>query len=179
MRKSNTEPVESPQDSTSMVAIRASRSRRSRPGQRTSYVCVALGLLVAGCIGSSTPSDGPPVYAGTTCAELAREWGDEVDRRITTIIDGPDVVNEMAKSSRNIDALALTSTALSVHMDHLGLLNECDMPEFLPIAEQEFSDQLRSGAGEILHDGEPVATYDEWYSDMQRFLGVIDFEDTD
>ena len=29
------------------------------------------------------------------------------------------------------------------------------------------------------HDGEPVATYDEWYSDMQRFLGVIDFEDTD
>jgi hypothetical protein len=147
--------------------------------RRTSYVCLALGLLVAGCTGSSTPPDGPPVYTGTTCAELAHEWGEEVDRRITTIIDGPDVVNEMAKSSRNIDALALTSTALSVHMDHLGLLNECDMPEFLPIAEQEFSDKLRAGAGEILHDGNPVATYDKWYADMQRFLGVIDFEDTD
>jgi hypothetical protein len=162
-----------------MVAVRSSRSRRSRPGQRTLYFCLALGLLVAACTGSSTPSNGPPVYAGTTCAQLAHEWGQEVDRRITTIIDGPDVVNGMAKSSRNIDALALTSTALSVHMDHLGLLNECDMPEFLPIAEHEFSDKLRAGAGEILHDADPVATYDDWYSDMQRFLGVIDFEDTD
>jgi hypothetical protein len=162
-----------------MVAVRSSRSRRWGAARRTSYVCLALGLLVAGCTGSSTPPDGPPVYTGTTCAELAHEWGEEVDRRITTIIDGPDVVNEMAKSSRNIDALALTSTALSVHMDHLGLLNECDMPEFLPIAEQEFSDKLRAGAGEILHDGNPVATYDKWYADMQRFLGVIDFEDTD
>jgi len=162
-----------------MVAVRTSRSRRSRPDRRTSSVCLALGLFVAGCTGSSTPPDGPPVYAGTTCAELAHEWGEEVDRRITTIIDGPDVVNGMAKSSRNIDALVQASTALSVHMDHLGLLNECDMPEFLPIAEQEFSGKLRAGAGAILHDADPVATYDEWYADMQRFLGVIDFEDID
>ena len=162
-----------------MVAVRSSRSRHSRSGPRMSYVSLALGLLVAACIGSSTPSDGPPVYTGTTCAELAHEWGQEVDRRITTIIDGPAVVQGMAKSSRNIDALVLASTALSVHMDDLGLLNECDMPEFLPIAEQEFSDKLRSGVGEILHDADPVAMYDEWYADMQRFLGVIDFEDTD
>ena len=80
-----------------MVAVRTSRSRRSRPDRRTSSVCLALGLFVAGCTGSSTPPDGPPVYAGTTCAELAHEWGEEVDRRITTIIDGPDVVNGMAK----------------------------------------------------------------------------------
>ena len=160
-----------------MVAVRSSSSRHWVAARRTLFVCLAFGLIVSGCIGSSTPS--APVYTGTTCAQLAHEWGQEVDRRITTIIDGPGVVNGMAKSSRNIDALVLASTALSAHMDHLGLLNECDMPEFLPIAEQEFSDKLRAGAGEILHDADPVATYDDWYSDMQRFLGVIDFEDTD
>jgi hypothetical protein len=101
--------------------------------RRASSACLALGLLVVGCTGSTTQPDETPVYTGTTCAELAQEWGEEVDRRITAIIDGPDVVNDQAKSAQNTDALVLASTAMSVHMDHLGLLNECDMPEFLPM----------------------------------------------
>ena len=145
--------------------------------RRVSSVCLALGLLVVGCTG--TQPDETPVYAGTTCADLAREWGEEVDRRITGIIDGPDVVNGSAKSARNTHALVLASTAMSEHLDHLGLLNECDMPEFLPIAEQEFSDKLRSAAGTILYDAQPVATYDDWHTNMESILRVIDSDDTD
>jgi len=137
-----------------------------------------LGLLVAGCSFTTQP-DETPVYAGTTCAELAQEWGEEVDRRVTGIIDGPDVVNGQAKSARNTHALVLASTAMSEHMNHLGLLNECDMPEFLPIAEQEFSEQLRAEAGTILYDSEPVATYNDWHTNMESILLVIDSEDTD
>ena len=169
------EPVESPQDSTSAVRV----GRMLRLARASFLAALAVGLLVAGCAGSSSRLDEIPVYTGTTCAGLAHEWGEEVDRRITAIIDGPDVVTDLGKSAQNIQALTLASTALSMHMDGLGLLNECDMPEFLPIAEQEFSDKLRANAGAILYDGDPVATYDDWYSDMQRFLGVIDFEDTD
>ena len=146
--------------------------------RRASYTCLALGLLVAGC-SFTTQSDETPVYAGTTCAELAQEWGEEVDRRVTGIIDGPDVVNGQAKSARNTHALVLASTAMSEHMNHLGLLNECDMLEFLPIAEQEFSEQLRAEAGTILYDSEPVATYDDWHTNMESILLVIDSEDTD
>jgi hypothetical protein len=147
--------------------------------RRASYACLALGLLVVGCTGSTTQPDETPVYTGTTCAELAQEWGAEVDRRITAIIDGPNVVNDQAKSAQNTHALVLASTAMSVHMNHLGLLNECDMPEFLPIAEQQFSDKLRSEAGTILYDADPVATYDDWYTKVQGVLLVIDSEDTD
>lgn len=147
--------------------------------RRASSVCLAVGLLVGGCAGSTTQPDETPVYAGTTCGELATEWGQEVDRRITAIIDGPDVVNGSAKSARNTHALVLASTAMSEHMNHLGLLNECDLPEFLPIAEQEFSDKLRSEAGTILYDAQPVATYDDWHTNMESILLVIDSEDTD
>ena len=147
--------------------------------RRVSSACLALGLLVVGCTGSTTQPDETPVYSGTTCADLAKEWGEEVDRRITGIIDGPDVVNGQAKSARNTHALVLASTAMSVHMDHVGLLNECDMPEFLPIAEQAFSDKLRSEAGTILYDAQPVATYVDWHTDMESILLVIDSEDTD
>ena len=149
------------------------------PTRRVSSACLALGLLVVGCTGSTTQPDETPVYSGTTCADLAKEWGEEVDRRITGIIDGPDVVNGQAKSARNTHALVLASTAMSVHMDHVGLLNECDMPEFLPIAEQAFSDKLRSEAGTILYDAQPVATYVDWHTNMESILLVIDSEDTD
>ena len=147
--------------------------------RRASYALLALALLVVGCSGSTTQPDETPVYTGTTCAELAREWGQEVDRRITDIIDGPEVVNGQAKSAQNTDALVLPSTALSVHLTHVGMLNECDMPEFLPIAEREFSDKLRSGAGTILYDADPVATYDDWHAKMESILLVIDSADTD
>jgi hypothetical protein len=80
----------------------------------------------------------------------------------------------MAKSARNTDALVRASTALSEHMAHSGILDECDMPEFLPIAEREFSDKLGAEAGGIRFDGTPVATYDDWHSNMQTLLRVID-----
>ena len=123
--------------------------------------CLALGLLMAGCMGSAGNATQPPfcdgitaevggcdedqpTYTGTTCAELAREWGDEVDRRLTAVIDGPAVDGE-AKSVQQSNVLVLTSTRLSMYMDRTGLLDSCDLREFLPIAEEQFSDKLREG----------------------------------
>jgi hypothetical protein len=152
--------------------------------------CLALGLLVAGCMGSAEPSscDGisaraggcdedQPTYSGTTCAELAREWGDEVDRRLAVVIDGPAVVDGEAKSARQTSVLVLASTRLSMYMDGAGLLDSCDLPEFLPIAEQQFSDKLREGVGSIIYDGEPVVSYEEWPTDAKRYINVIDMDD--
>jgi hypothetical protein len=154
---------------------------------------VVLGLLVAGCVGTGEPTEAPlcdgipadmggcskdqPAYTGVTCEELAEQWGSEVDRRLTAIIDGPAVVEGEAKSVQQTTALVLVSTRLSQYMDRLGLLDDCDLPEFLPIAELQFSKQLRDGAGSILYDGDPAATYEEWFADMQKFIRVIDNDD--
>jgi hypothetical protein len=169
--------------------------RRHKIGvkRRFAPACLALGLLVAGCIGSAEPTEPPlcdgitanvggcdedqPTYTGTTCAELAREWGDEVDRRLSAVIDGPAVVDGETKSVQQTDVLALTSTRLSLYMDRTGLLDSCDLPEFLPIAEERFSDKLHDGVGSIIYDGEPVVSYEEWLADMEKFIAVIDTDD--
>lgn len=169
--------------------------RRHKVGVNRPFapVCLALGVLVAGCMGTAEPTQRPlcdgitaevggcdedqPAYTGTTCAELAREWGDEVDRRLTGVIDGPGVVDGKAKSARQTDVLVLTSSRLSMYMDRTGLLDSCDLPEFLPIAEAEFTDKLREGVGSIIYDGDPVVRYEEWRADMERFIAVIDGDD--
>src|SRR5262245_21042381 len=163
-------PVESPQDSTSPAGV-------GLEGHLLVLGLLTLAFLVAGCSDSGAPADAEPTYAGTTCAALAQEWGHWVDRRLTADIDGPDIVDDMAKSARNTDALVRASTELSVHMAHIGILDECDMPEFLPIAEREFSDKLRAEAGSILFDDDPPATYDDWHANMQTIVRVIDDED--
>ena len=166
--------------------------RKSMLGVKRPFTsaCLALGLLVASCTGSAEPTscDGvsaraggcdedQPTYSGTTCAELAREWGDEVDRRLATVIDGPAVVDGEAKSARQTSVLVLASTRLSMYMDGAGLLDSCDLPEFLPIAEERFSDKLREGVGSIIYDGEPVVSYEEWLADAKRYINVIDMDD--
>ena len=169
------------------------RASRPRGSAAFAATCLALGVLIAGCLGSAEPTKPPlcddisataggcdadqPAYTGTTCADLAREWGDEVDRRLTAVIDGPAVVEGEAKSAQQTSVLVLTSTRLSMYMDRAGLLDSCDLPEFLPIAEGQFSDKLREGVGEIIYDGEPVVSYEAWLADMERFIAVIDTED--
>ena len=169
--------------------------RRHKLGVKRPFAlaCLALGVLVSGCMGSAEPTqrlscDGitaevggcdedRPAYTGTTCAELAREWGDEVDRRLTGVIDGPGFVDGKAKSARQTDVLVLASTRLSMYMDRTGLLDSCDLPEFLPIAEAQFTDKLREGVGSIIYDGDPVVSYEKWRADMARFIAVIDGDD--
>ena len=169
------------------------RQHKLEVKQTFAPACLALGLLVAGCMGSaertqSSICDGisakaggcdedQPTYSGTTCAELAREWGDEVDRRLSAVIDGPTVVDGEAKSARQTSVLVLASTRLSTYMDGAGLLDSCDLPEFLPLAEEQFSDKLREGVGSIIYDGEPVVSYEEWLAGAERFISVIDTED--
>jgi hypothetical protein len=176
------------------TAKRARMTRHPLVTHRSVAVtCLALGLLVAACTGTAEATQPPtcdgisadmggcdedqPVYAGTTCEDLAKEWGNKVDRRLTAIIDGPAVVDGKAKSAQHSDVLVLTSTRLAMYMDRLGLLERCDVPEFLPIAETQFSDKLREGAGSIIYDGDPVVSYDEWLAGVTRVIIVIDTDD--
>ena len=156
--------------------------------------CLGAVLLVAGCLGvEATPPLNPepsicneipstfggcdpdrPVYAGSTCPELAAEWGRDIDRRIVAVIRGPAVANGNAKSARNVDTLVLSSMVLRMRLDELGIRASCGLDEFWPIAEQQFSTDLRSGAGAILWDGDPVVTFDDWAVRAKDIVGMIE-----
>jgi hypothetical protein len=59
-------------------------------------------------------------------------------------------------------------------MRELGIVQSCDMPEFLAAAEPQFSQRLRSGVGAALFDGDPVMTYQDWVADVKKVVRMID-----
>lgn len=156
--------------------------------------CLGAVFLVAGCLGvKATPPINPepsicneipstfggcdpdrPVYAGSTCPELAAEWGRDIDRRIVVVIRGPADANGNAKSARNVDALVLSSMVVTMRLDQLGIRASCGLNEFWPIAEQQFSADLRSGAGAIMWDSDPVVTYADWAARAKNIVGMIE-----
>jgi len=97
-----------------------------------------------------------------------------VDRRILRLINGPAGVDGKARSVRNVDALVLTSFVLTYRMDALGIRDSCNMAEFWPIAQDQFSAAVRAGAGRILWDADPVVPFDDWLARAKEIVGMID-----
>jgi hypothetical protein len=153
----------------------------------------ALALLVAACsVPTGSPTLDPaticdgiaaefggcspdrPNYTSTTCADLAAEWGRDVDRRIISVIGGPRDADGKAKSVRNTDVLVLTSLVLTMRLDALGMRPDCNMAEFWPIAEEQLSDAVKAEAGSIMWDGDPVVPFDAWLTRAQEIVRMID-----
>jgi hypothetical protein len=168
------------------------RLRNARLGANAAWL--VLVLLVAACSGQSgaptvdpaaTTCDGigadfggcspdRPVYSGTSCPELAAEWGRDVDRRIVGLVNGPSMADGKARSVRNTDALVLTSLVVTYRLDALGLRASCNMDEFWPIAQRQFSADTRAGAGSVLWDAAPVVPFDDWLARAKEIVGMID-----
>lgn len=170
------------------------------PSRRTALAgCLGAVFLVAGCLGvQATPSQATPplnpepsicneipstfggcdpdrpVYVGSTCPELAAEWGRDIDKRIVAVIRGPADANGSAKSARNIDALVLSSMVLNMRLEALGIRGSCGLDEFWPTAEQQFSADLRAGAGAVMWDGDPVVPFDDWATRAKDIVGIIE-----
>lgn len=159
----------------------------------TRYVVAVLVvvLLAAGCVfdtrGGPSPTlcDGLPAdmggcaenvpsFAGTTCIEVAEEWGRAVDRGVVAVMDGPAVVEDKQRSARITDVLVVSSVRAGTRLDELGLLPSCDVDVFLPAGRREFSNALVDGIGEVLFDGSPVASPEDWNVFLTRFIRIID-----
>jgi hypothetical protein len=131
-------------------------------------VCDGVPADMGGC------SSARPVFAGSTCRELAEEWGSHVDRQVLAVIDGPPEADGKQRSVRISDALVLSSIVAGMRLDQLGLLADCDVPEFVPAAKAQFSDELRAGIGSALFDGNPMATEQDWEDALVRAIRIID-----
>lgn len=90
------------------------------------------------------------------------------------ILDGPDAVENQSRSVLFKQALVITTIDIQTRLTEHGLLETCDLPEFMAAAEPLFSDRLRAGAGGALYSGSPPATYSEWLDDVRRTVRMID-----
>jgi len=70
--------------------------------------------------------------------------------------------------------MVLTSLVVTKRLDALGLRASCTMDEFWPIALQQFSVEVKDGAGGILFDGSPVVSFDDWLVRAKQVVGMID-----
>lgn len=131
--------------------------------------CDGISSEVGGC------APDRPAFAGQTCAEVAQEFGRQLDARLVAIYNGP----ESKVGSKAVRAGHYTSVAASLanlRLRRLGLIKECSAPAFVAEAERLFSPELRSHAGELLHDGQPVS-YAEWRVTLVDLMSIIDMEE--
>lgn len=113
-------------------------------------------------------------YAGTTCDEVAAEWGAFMDRLVLGVVNGPQSVNNEARSSRLRQVIGIAAIDLDQHLESLNTPVNCSIEDVLARGEQAFSDELRAAVGAAMYDGDPAVTYEEWLNDVRSVLGVLE-----
>jgi hypothetical protein len=114
------------------------------------------------------------VYTGSTCADLAKEWVGVLNSTAGSVVTGPATVGDQAKSVRLHLAMVTSTVGVNARIRELDLAAQCDVPGFMAVAEPLLSPELRSGAGQAMYDGDPVASFEEWLVDLRKVLRVID-----
>jgi hypothetical protein len=115
-----------------------------------------------------------PVFDGTTCSEVGKEWGQVVDGSALAVIDGPAVADGQQRSARIGNELALAFVTAAGRLEQLGLVGKCNAADFLAAAQAEFIQDLKDRVGGALYDGEPVATYDQFLAVVQNAVRTLD-----
>ena len=131
--------------------------------------CDGISSEVGGC------APDRPAFAATTCDEIAREFGSQVNQRLVAIYIGPED-RELSKAVRATQYLTVAASLANLRVRNLGLIKECSAGPFVDVAETEFSDELRAHAGEIMTDGDPVS-YDAWRDELVALMALLDLEE--
>jgi hypothetical protein len=70
--------------------------------------------------------------------------------------------------------MVLATVTVGLRLQELGLLGTCRVAGFLPLAEREFSHELKSTIGGTLYDARPLATYEQFYAEVEHVLVALD-----
>jgi hypothetical protein len=154
-----------------LVAVVTTASCTSARRPADSIVCGGVTAQAGGC------DPGRHVYTGTTCADLAKEWGEAIDEKVVGVLASPPVVDQQGRGVRIKQAIVIASVDLNDRLRSLGLRATCDAPEVMKSAEPMFSTVLREGVGGAMYDGNPSTTYEEWRADLLKTIAVIDDEE--
>jgi len=154
--------------------------------RRALVALIAPVLLVGGCAGlvpgsatgvprvcDGVPADiggcdpDQPVFVGATCDAIAREWGPAVERLVTRVFTEPAVVDGEPRSVRIREAMSLASVRALRRIHAVDLVGQCQADAFLAIAEPAFTPAFREAIGEQLDDGDPLATWDQFVTELR------------
>jgi hypothetical protein len=125
------------------------------------FAVIALPLSgLSACTGSSAICDGvdseaggcdpdQPRFAGETCEDLGSEFGQQVDERVLSVVDGPSS-DDASHAVRASDQTRLVTTRLSQHLQAIDL--SCDPQLVLDHAKPEFSERFWEEAPRAVYD---------------------------
>jgi hypothetical protein len=63
-------------------------------------------------------------------------------------------------------------------MRDAGITPLCDQHEFLATAEARLSESVREEVGDVMYEGDPIASYEEWHLRLQEW-GELMLSDPD
>ena len=55
-------------------------------------------------------------------------------------------------------------------MRDAGITPLCDQHEFLATAEARLSESVREEVGDVMYEGDPIASYEEWHLRLQEWV---------
>ena len=130
-------------------------------------------LAVAACSVAPAATPFRPIilsFQGTTCDELAREFGAIGDPSLRSVVDGPKQIADEAMSVLVGKMQGLLVVAVTEQAREAGVIADCSMPEWLQQAERGFSEELRQTIGGAAYDGSPVISYQAWLLELNDQL---------
>jgi hypothetical protein len=132
-----------------------------------------VGLALIACNATPAATAFRPVilaFRGSTCAELAAEFGAIADPSLRSVVEGPKQVADEAMSVLVGKMESLLVVAVTEQAREHGVIADCTMPEWLQQAERGFSDQLRQTIGAAAYDSNPVISYQAWLLELNDQL---------
>jgi hypothetical protein len=131
----------------------------------------SLVLTACNAVPVATPFQ-PTILAfqGSTCDELAAEFGAIGDPSLRFVVDGPKQIADEAMSVLVQKMESLLIIAVTEQAREAGVIGDCTMPGWLQQAERGFSDHLRQTIGGAAYDGNPVISYQAWLLELNDQL---------
>jgi hypothetical protein len=129
--------------------------------------CNGISSEMGGC------DPGLPTFTGTTCDQLADEFGPAMDAAVMKVINGPRELNGERQSVRLTSANIVNTTLATNRMVELGIIEDCKMPAFLDRASLGFSPELKTRVGSVVYDNDPPVGYADWIAILTRIMGGI------
>lgn len=134
---------------------------------------VAIAVVLVACAAPPPATPFQPIilaFQSSTCADLATEFATIGDPSLRSVIDGPGRIADEATSVLVSKMQSLLVVAVAERAREAGVIAGCRMPDWLQLAEQGFSAELRRTIGGAAYDANPVISYDAWLLELNDQL---------
>lgn len=128
-------------------------------------MCDAIPAAIGGC------DPVQPAFTATNCADLGRQFGQEVSKRLQTVIDGPEVVNGEAKSARMTSVQLLVIGRTRQYLERAGG-PRCTVDDLVSGIRSAVPPTLKDAAAKAWWGFNP-GTFDTWLDQVAPMIDRV------